>query len=521
MTRNCRSRIPLSRLPIKLLLLVLLVLVTHQAYGNGWEHAAIPFEALVNALDFEVPEMRLRAAQSLGFRGQPEAVAPLLNCLAKPEKSHRVRAVIYAALGNLKDSRALPALSACLVDEAREELRSECVGALGLIGDRRSLPQILTVLETDASVLVQHSAVDALGSFSEPPAVKKLTALVKDGDNGTFRQRAMLALGRTGSTAAAEPLLLALKDSKNVSEQIVIVKALTGLRSSKAVQPLQSLLDESDDPRLRTHIVIALGAIDDGSTYPTLVAMLNDPVPSVRYFAVKSLHHQKKQEAVVPISQLSLHISRHLESHSIQELLSEPMPVLADLSFQLAAIEAIADLDAPRGLDALLTAARARIFPRDSATALKIAEGFYKKRRAAIYGLGYSKSREAANFLSDKSGIGDPDYRLRAVSARSLGVLGFSNATDILVGCLEDSSAEVRWTAAAALGRLKNTAAAGPLIERLADVNAEVRRQASLSLGFLGDPRAREQLRRIAEADENENVRTAASFSIQLLENLR
>ena len=493
-------------------------LSAHHVYGNGWEHAAIPFEALVKALDFETPEMRMRAAQSLGVRGQPEAVTPLLQCLAKPEKNHLVRAAVYSALGNLKDSRALPVLSACLKGEAREELRSECVKALGVMGDKMALPQIVTALETDASVLVQFSAVDALGNFSESSAVQKLSALVADSGNGTIRDRAIIALGRTGSSAATEPLLLALKQSTSVSERILIVEALTGFPSKNAVQPLQTLLSESDDSRLRTRIVIALGAIDDGSTYPTLIKMLNDPAPTVRFFAVKSLHRQGRSEAVVPISQISVQISRQLEYHSTPELLSEPLLVLSDLSFQIAALAAIADLDASGGLEALLAAARPRSIPRNSATALKIAEGFYRQRRAALFGLGYSKSPKAADFLSDKSGIQDPDFRLRAVAARSIGVLGFSNAPELLIGCLDDPSAEVRWTAAKVLGRLEDKAAVAPLMKRLSDENAEVRRQAALSLGFLGDPRSRKQLRRLATEDENENVRTAASFSIQLFE---
>ncbi len=513
-----RIRFRITCMAVGLPLLVLLFLNIHQAYGNGWEHAAIPFKALVKALNFEVPEMRMRAARSLGVRGQPEAVDPLLRRLAKPEKNHLVRSVIYSALGNLKDSRAIPALSACLINETREELRSDCVGALGLIGEKSALPQILTTLESDSSLLVQSSAVDALGSFSESPAVNKLTSIVADSANRMLRQRAIRALGRTGSTSAADPLLQALKDAASDSERILIVDALTGLRSQKAVAPLQTLLESADEPLLRTRIVIALGAIEDGSTYPTLIEMLNDTVPAVRYFAVRSLHAQGRREAVISISQLSLEIARHLDNHSISELLAEPVPVLADLSFQVAALEAITDLNASRGLQALLDAARPRPIPRDSATALKIAEGFYRQRRAALFGLGYTKSREAARFLSGENGIRDADFRLRAVAARSLGVLGFPDAVDIMINFLGDPAAEVRWTSASVLGRLRDKNAVRPLVKRLSDQNAEVRRQAALSLGFLGDPVAREELKRLMTEDENEIVRTAATYSIRLLQ---
>ena len=512
-----RTRVYFGRSGFGLTLLAAVLLVAHNAHGNGWEHSAIPFEALVKALDFEAPEMRTRAAQSLGFRGQPEAVEPLLQRLATPERNHLVRAAIYAALGNLADRRAVPVLSICLMEELREELRSECVNALGLIREKSSLPLILTALEKDSSVSVQQSAVSALGSFSEPAAVTKLSALVANSGHTAIRQRAISALGRTGSAAAVDPLLLALQNAESVGERILVVEALTGLQSRQAVKPLQGLLKESSDPGLRTRIVIALGAIDDGSTYPTLIEMLHDPVPAVRFFAVKSLHRQRIKEAAEPIGRLTLAISRHLEKQSAEELIEDPAPVLANLSFQVAAVQAIADLDAPGSLEALLAAGRSRSIPRDSAMALKIAEGYYQQRRSALYGLGYTKSIKAAAFLSNTSGIKDPDYRLRAVAARSIGVLGFSNAPDILIRCLEDPSAEVRWTAAAALGRLESKASVEPLLNRLSDENAEVRRQAALSLGFLADPRATSQLRSLASEDGSGNVRTAAEYSIRLL----
>ena len=47
--------IPLRRLKIGLPVLVLLFLLAHQTHGNGWEHTAIPFEALVKTLDFGAP----------------------------------------------------------------------------------------------------------------------------------------------------------------------------------------------------------------------------------------------------------------------------------------------------------------------------------------------------------------------------------------------------------------------------------------------------------------------------------
>jgi len=512
-----RLKTSFNRAAIAMSLLLILIFMTTRSHANGWEHGAIPFEALVKALEFKSPEIRIRAAQSLGVRGQPEAVEPLLNCLAMPEKKPLVRSALYTALGKLGDQRGIPALTICLNKETREELRSDCVAALGMIGEGSSLPIILSALKKDSSFLVQSSAVEALGGFSDGESVQRLAALATGTGNRTLRQRAIRALGHTGSPAAVNPLLIALSDSRSISDRLLIVSALTNLRSAETAEPLTALLHKTDDPQLRTQIVIALGAVQDGNTYPTLIEMLADKVPAVRYFAVKSLHDQGHREAASPINQISLAISRRLARRSTRELLSDPVPVVADLSFQIVALRAIADLDAPQGLQALLQAARPRPIPRESATALKLAEGFYRQRRAAFYGLGYTRSQEAAAFLAGQAGIGDADFRLRAVAVSSTGVLGFPGAVDTVIDCLDDQVAEVRWTAAAVLGRLHDPAAVKALIKGLSDSNSEVKRQAALSLGYLGDPLASVELKRLAEEDENIDVRTAAAFSLTLV----
>jgi HEAT repeat protein len=511
---SCRARI----FVFVLLMVFAAIPMAKRLHANGWEHGAIPFDALVKALEFESPQTRLRAAQSLGARGQAEAVEPILKCLTKPEENPLVRSSLYLALGKLGDSKAIPALSACIDNETREELRSDCVTALGMIGEKSTLPSLMATLEKDPSFLVRSSVVQALGGFSGDAAAEVLAAMVVGDGNRNLRQRAIRALGQTGSQKAVKPLLQALSISHSDSERLLIVKSLTLLRSQESTGPLRKLLSKTEDSQLRIQIVIALGAIQDGDAYPTLIDMLTDSVPAVRYFAVKGLHEMGRRDAAGPISNLSLQISRRWEHRSIKEMISDPVAVLADLSFQVAALRTISALDAPRGLEALLLAAHPRAIPRNSAVALKIAEGFYRQRRIAFYGLGYTRSPRAAVFLAGEAGLKDPDFRLRAVAVRSLGVLGFSDAAQSVLGTLDDPQAEVRWTAAAVLGRLKDLYAVDPLIEGLADINAEVRRQAVLSLGYLGDRRAYDGLSRLAENDGSKNVRIAAAYSLRLLE---
>ena len=84
----------MTLLPRRLFILLfgLLLFPAAEPRANGWEHGAIPFEALVAALKQESSEIRLKAVRSLGFRGQVEGVPPLLKLLARPDPSRRVRA---------------------------------------------------------------------------------------------------------------------------------------------------------------------------------------------------------------------------------------------------------------------------------------------------------------------------------------------------------------------------------------------------------------------------------------------
>jgi len=503
------------------MLLALLTIgnIPSRSYGNGWEHGAIPFEALVEALQFDSPEMRLRATRSLGIRGQAEAVEPLLQCLARPEKNPHVRSALYISLGKLKDRRAVAVLADCIDRESRDELRADCATALGMLGDKTILPLLLTVLNKDPSFLVQSSTVEALGNFAEDKAVAALSKIVAGAGNRNLRQRAIRALGMTGSPNAVQPLLKALAGSRHDSERLLIVKSLTPLRSPQAITPLTHILETTANSQLRTQIVISLGAIRTGDTFPILIDMLADKVPAVRYFAVVSLKELGRREAAVPIARLSLDISKRLERLADAELLTDPLPALADLSLQDAALQAITALDASYGLDALLSGARPRRLPLDSAGALKLAEGYYRVRRTALAGLDYTGVRTAADFLKTSAGIGDSDFRLRATAVRALGVLGYADDIDGLLAALQDSAAEVRWTAAMVLGRLGNQEAAGPLMDALSDVNSEVKRQGALSLGYLGDRGALGALKNLAENDGSEKVKTAAAFSLRLLSN--
>ena len=221
------------------LVLILLIGAFRPALANGWEHGAVPFETLIEALSFESPAIREQAAHSLGFRGQPEAVQPLLDRLALPEPEGGVRQAIYVALGQLGAAEALPPLAACVEAETSAPIRAHCIEALGRLGS--------------------------------PPALE----IVLD------------ALGRTGAVTAVAPVLMAFEAAAGDAERFVALRALAELRSPAATDALSAALEEADDPRLRAAIAVALGASRDGAAAGTLLA--GDASADVRMMAARVL----------------------------------------------------------------------------------------------------------------------------------------------------------------------------------------------------------------------------------------
>ena len=421
--------------------------------ANGWEHAAIPFEALLWGLGHEAAETRVRSAESLGYRGQAEALPFLLDALKVPEPDHRVRRALYTALGRLGDPAALPNLHGCLDKEAREELRGACVQAIAAIGDPGSLPRLLKAYGEDGHPLVRARLVEAFGRYPQEPSVELLIGLTAGDTDAALRLRAIRSLGETGSEAAVEPLLAALAVVGG-DEQGVVVETLGRLGQRAASEPLAELLEKTEDPVLRGRIVIALAAIRDGNAYPVLVASLSDEVRTVRFYAVRALRDLGKAAAAPHLLVLYQDLAPATEDLTNKD--KTPV-VLTALNLQAEALRALVDLDPVAGLPAFLDGARGHDLPRDSQAALRVAEGLYERRRIALYGLGYTGSDQAAVVLTGAAGVGDADPRLRATAVRSLGVLGQDDAARRVLPLLQDAAPEVRWTAAMVLEELYAT----------------------------------------------------------------
>jgi HEAT repeat protein len=115
--------------------------------------------------------MRLHAALALAQAGDGTGVAVLGEALDGCSANEALCKVIVAALGKLRDARAVPALIAHLPDVLT---RVEVVQALGEIGDVAGEPALVERLKTDEYVLVRVAAAHALVRLGGARAVLAL-----------------------------------------------------------------------------------------------------------------------------------------------------------------------------------------------------------------------------------------------------------------------------------------------------------------------------------------------------------
>jgi HEAT repeat protein len=484
--------------------------------ANGWEHGAIPFEDLLRALSFDDDTTRARAARSLGLRGQPEAVAPLIAMLGS-ESVLAVRVEIFSALGKLGSPAALSALLNCLDGLEQETARSACTTALADIGGERAMSRLIQALD-DESFLVRSMAVEGLGRFPSVVAVESLEMVYRRG-NRSLKRRTLHALGMSGMAQSAPLMLEALAQAESDDIRLMLVKGLGNSGASEAVAPLKRLQGQTDNPVLRTAVVIALGSITSQDRLGALTSFLQDELPAVRFVALQSLRELNDPRSAAAIIQRTTINADALVELSQKAMRAQPLETLGLISEQVLALEILTDL-APQAATGLFLSAAVKIpIDIESASDASLAAAVFRLRRAALYGMGYSQSVSAWKFLAGKDGIGSPDFRLQAISIRSLGVLEKPLTAPLIVPLLKHDIAEVRWSAASVLGRIGGDGVVKALMVSLQDPQAEVRRQAALGLGYQKAAPARLALLRLTQAEPNSQVGQAARFALSLIEN--
>ncbi len=227
-------------------------------FANGWEHTSIDFSVLVAALNDDNPNLRRRAAESIGFRPQAGATAVLLARLSKKEPVARVRQEIFHALGKIGEPTAVEAIADCIINETSIAVRAQCAAALGNIGTTAA--EVLALKAThDESQQVRLQAIASLGGFSSDAAVQALIEFARSEDV-QIRNTALLSLGRTGASEAGVVLVKELRKKNGREHILLLLRALTLMAKPDALETLQALYRRSSDEEIKRHALVAIAS---------------------------------------------------------------------------------------------------------------------------------------------------------------------------------------------------------------------------------------------------------------------
>lgn len=217
---------------------------------NGEAPTAETADVLRKLVGDSDPDVRLQVAATIRDINDPGALDPLL-AQATVERDPAVQIAIAGALGQLRDSRAVPVLLPLLDDpnsavaraaadalhrtsvnlrstnpalatrtaerlrallEGRaaiagaDQLRAAVVTAMAPLREPALLQVLLGLLNSRESAPVREAALEALGSLRDTRSSDKIASWIREEDDANVRLKAVHALGRTGNVAFIDEL---------------------------------------------------------------------------------------------------------------------------------------------------------------------------------------------------------------------------------------------------------------------------------------------------------------------------
>lgn len=208
-------------------------------------------------------------------------------------KDHGVQYEAVEALGDLRDSSAIPALMGALTGDQYSGIRWKAVEALTKIGPD-SVPPLIEVLKNPDPDIRWKAAV-ALGEIGDPRGIDPLVKLLDDSDR-FVRSRAAYALIHIGPPAV--PSLSGALNNPDATVRLGVVGVLGKIGDPQAISALiNALADRSPD--VRQEAISALSRQGDRAI-AALSDRLHDPDHFIRRRAVLALAGMK-DEKVLPI----------------------------------------------------------------------------------------------------------------------------------------------------------------------------------------------------------------------------
>jgi HEAT repeat protein len=319
-----------------------------------------------------------------------------------------------------------------------------------------------------------------------------------------------IAVLREWGTAQVRAPLIALLGDPLPSIRTAAAHALGWKGNQDAVAALRQRVEAPDESStVKAAALDALGRIGDDTARATLLSAIADPDSKVRSAALRGLTFENLTS---PTDRVPL-LRQIAKDDSLD-------PLMRCQAIQ--ALGGLKDAGSEEILIHLLEREPVSTMPRpkDSPSEQEIMVIRYKQARdvkawavRALVVIG----AKAAIPLVLKTAEEPADFFLRLMSVQALGVWKVPEAVPVLVRRLEDPFDQTRAAALWGLGEIGDRTAVDPVLARLSDKAVDVRAQAVNALAELGDPRVRPQLEALQEKDPDPRVQEALQKALASL----
>jgi HEAT repeat protein len=474
---------------------------------DNWRVRKTAVEALVGLADEQVTRSLVQILSSHDNAGARNsaiealvhvgaaAVDSLLHSLDSPDPD--VRKFIVDILGDIRDSRSVPALIGRLGDED-ENVRVAAAEALGKVGDRRAVDPLLGCLARYDNSWLDYAAAEALGEIGDERALGPLLAAL---GRSSLREPVLESLGKIGNAETLGPLCAGLGDPLRIVREVSVTALMAIYRKSTPVQ--------------RDRIVRSVRSSANDRTVAFLEELLVTSSGDLQKSAIAALGWTGRERSFRKLLAL-------LKEEDMEEPTAHALAAMdrADASLLLGYL---------RDDNALVRRTVARVLGTigytEAGEALRslLSDENGHVRSAAAEALGHLRSRTAVpgllNLLADEyesvqesairalAEIGDEsalegllrdftsrDARMRKNIALLLGKFSTERAVDALAFALKDEEHEVRKAVVHALGNMLGERAYRSLMLAVTDDDPEVRMLAADALGRTGIPGAADAL---------------------------
>ena len=385
--------------------------------GEIGNREAVP--ALIEALRDTDANVRHGAAEALGKIGDHGAFAPLMALL---KEDFWLQYPAIAALGEMRDKRAVPQLLTLLENEL---LIQPAIEALGKIGDKRAISTVCSVLANHADWQIAGSAAQSivaiceeLNAFAEPDDAytqfQELQLQHVIDERGLGKLKHLLQEGDRKAVSAAITLLGWLKEASVLPEfvrmleldeyQAELEEAILCFGRPAAPLLVHSL--STGDENVKRVAVRLLGRLGQGGELKSLAVHLSDPDRLVQKEVLSALSGYEDHELVPDLIRLVSFGDEEI-SYCASELLGRfPYCLFQDFLQEL-------------------------VFSVDPE---------FRKRGAIL--IGHGSPEIPAGILTPL--VKDADAAVRKAAAQSLGIRKESNSIKLLVNLLHDHCEDVR-----------------------------------------------------------------------------